>query len=105
MAKITFNPPIHIGDLSGGLDIDQLRVATFSFNMQKSYSDQSKAVLSIGLEHPASGYCYTVTYLDAQALTYARAINTANFSVTPFDAQLLQKLVADGKLPANGTVV
>lgn len=71
MAKIVFNPPIHIGDLSGGLDINEFRVVTFSFNMQKSYADQSKALLSAGLEHPASGYCYTVTYLDAHGLGYA----------------------------------
>ena len=110
MAKITYDPPKVIatssfGDPETNLNVDELRVVALSFNRQKGYeTTQGTAILSVTVEHPASGWVHTVIYQDAQALAYIKAINSANFSAIPLDQRLLEKLVADGKLP-SGTIV
>lgn len=53
--------------------------------------------------HDNSGNGLTVTYNGTQALALMHALNTGNFSVNSLYKQAMQKLVADGKIPA-GTV-
>ena len=101
--EITFTTRPTIGDLENQITIDRLRVVAISFNRQASHVADNTVVLSILLEHPASGWTHNVVYEGAAALAEARLINTGNFTGKSLHTRILEKLLADGKIPA-GTI-
>ena len=101
MAKITFSTPIPVGDLGSSIMVDELVIATISFNRQKSYTSEGKAVLSVGLEHPGSGWVHTITYIDAPALAFINALDKSDFRASSMGRRLLEKLVTDGKIQSG----
>ncbi len=101
--EITFTTPVSIGDLDNQLLIEKLKVVSISFNRQASHEAAGTVVLSVVLEHPTSQWTHNVVYKGAEALTLARLMNTADFSTKSLHTRILEKLVADGKIPA-GTI-
>ena len=101
--EITFTVPLAVGDIDNQITIDRLRVVALSFNRQASHEAAGTVVLSVVLEHPGSTWTHNVVYIGAEALTLARLMNTADFSIKSLHTRILQKLLADGKIPA-GTV-
>lgn len=99
--EITFTTPRNVGDLDNQITIDRLKVVAISFNRQASHEAAGTVVLSILLEHPASGWTHNVVYVGADALVQARLINTGNFTTKSLHTRILEKLLADGKLPAG----
>ena len=101
--ELTLNQPKTIGDFDNSFTVSRLRVAAFSFNRQKGHEAGGTVVLAILLEDPVTGWTHPVLYEGIEALNYAKFINTADFSVKSLHTSILEKLVADGKLPA-GTI-
>ena len=101
--EIIFTTPQTVGDLINQKSVDRLKVAAISFNRQASHEARGTVVLAILLEHPATGVTHNVVYEGAEALNYARFINTGDFSVKSLHTRILEKMLADGKLPA-GTI-
>ena len=101
--EIVFATPPTIGGIDNQIVIDRLKVVAISFNRQASHEVAGTVVLSILLEHPASRWTHNVIYEGAEALTYARLINTGDFSAKSLHTRILEKMLADGKLPA-GTI-
>ena len=101
--EITFTTSKTIGDLDNQITVDRLKVVAISFNRQASHEAAGTVLLSILLEHPATGWTHNVVYEGAEALTYARLINTGDFTAKSLHTRILEKLAADGKLPA-GTI-
>ena len=101
--ELALDQPKTIGDFDNSFTVNRLRVAAFSFNRQKGHEAQETVTLSILLEDPTSGFPVSVDYKGIEALNYAKFINTADFSVKSLHTTILEKLVADGKLPA-GTI-
>ena len=97
--EITLTTPITIGDLDNQTIIDRLKVVAISFNRQASHEAAGTVVLSILLEHPGSGWTYNVVYRGVDALIQAKLINTGDFSTKSLQMRILEKLLADDKLP------
>jgi hypothetical protein len=91
----TLNPPIQVGDLTKAITVSSLKLVSVAINYEDAYTKNGKAVLSICLADPISGYPLNVVYEDASALDMARTIEGQ------VGAELFQKLIADGKLPAG----
>jgi hypothetical protein len=90
--------PQHVGDLNSGINVDQLEIVAISLNLQPSYIGAGgTAVLSIVLQHLASGWQVTFTYRDASALAFWGAIDPA--VAGGLIGAIWNKLVADAKLP------
>ncbi len=104
MTKIQFNPPIEVGDLNNRIQVDEMGLVAFSFNRQLEFESQGQAVLGIMLEHPATRWTHSVAYRDMQALALTNSILRGNFSVRSLDKMLIQKLLADGKIPTGQIV-
>ncbi len=107
--KYVLNPTVVVGDFANQITVTELRLVAFSFNFQKSYTDASKAVMSIMLADQNDDFHVSFTYEDAQALAFAQAINTADFSTVSLTEQIFSKLqtVADseGKTLPPGSIV
>ena len=90
--KYKLNTPATVGDLTNPLTIDEFELHSISMTF-----DPQNPVLSVVLEHKASGWKHVVTYTDSTAVEFwARAYNDE------FDflhGAVLKKLIADGKLP------
>lgn len=89
MATLTLTAPVHVGDLVGGITVDQLELVSVSINLQGA-----TAVVSMMLRHPASGWTHTVTLRGADGDTQWAAIQAA---FPNFEKQILTMLAA--KLP------
>ncbi len=107
--KYVLTTPVVIGDFSGQITVTELRVVAFSFKFQKTDTIQGKGVMSIMLADQNDDYHLMFTYEDAQALTFAQAINTANFSTVSLIEQIFSKLQtvpdSEGKALPPGTIV
>ncbi len=107
--KYVLNTQVVIGDFSNQLTITELRVVAFSFKFQKSDTDAGKGVMSIMLADQNDDYHLMFTYEDAQALAFAQAMDTANFSTVSLTEQIFNKLQtipdSEGKTLPAGTVV
>ena len=101
--EIVFATPPTIGGIDNQIVIDRLKVVAISFNRQASHEAAGTVVLSILLEHSATTWTHNVIYEGAEALAYARLINTGDFSAKSLHTRILEKMLADGKLPA-GTI-
>ncbi len=100
--KISFDTPKDVGGgLGETLIIDEMIVVAISFNRQKANLAEGNATLGILLEHPASGWTENIEIRGADALSEAKKINTGNFSVISLHTRILEKLLADGKIPAG----
>jgi hypothetical protein len=91
----TLTTPITIGDLTSSLTVSSLKLTSISLNFEDAYTQDGIAVLSICLADPVSGYPVNVVYQDASALSMAQTIEAQ------IGAELFQKLIVDGKLPAG----
>ena len=89
------NPTISVGDLNKSITVSSLKLTSISLNYQDVYSKNGTAILSICLVDPVSNYPVNVVYQDASALSMAQTIEAQ------IGAELFQKLIADGKLPAG----
>lgn len=96
----TLSNPIAVGDLTNPITVDQLQLISISLNFEPLYQSAGKAILSVRLIHPTSGYVVNVTYQDATALDFW---NTKMNAAGAVETLVLNKLRADGKLP-NGTI-
>lgn len=107
--KYVLSTPFVVGDMNNQLTITELRVVAFSFNFQKSYTAAGKAPMSIMLADQNDEHHVMFTYEDAQALAFAQAINTANFSTVSLIEQIFSKLQtipdSEGKTLPPGTIV
>ena len=90
-----------VGDIGRKTAIDRFQVAAFSMNRQKNKRDNGEEILSIMVEDPVTGWTYTVVYEGAEARTELKAINIGNFSTVSLHTRILQKLLADRKIPAG----
>ncbi len=97
--ELTLDQPKQIGDLENSFTVSRLRVAAVSFNRQKGHEAQGTVILAVLLEDPVTGWPLSVTYEGAEALSYARFINTADFTAKSLHTRILEKLQADGKIP------
>lgn len=92
--KYKLRVPVTIGDLLNPITIDE-----FEFHSISLTFDPERPVLSMVLEHKASGWKHAVTYVDSSAAEFwARTMEA------PIDAIVkaaIEKLVADNKLPAG----
>lgn len=91
-------PPMHVGDLVGGITVDQLQLVSVSINFDTVYASKGNAILSVILLHPSSGWKHNIVYQDASALTFWNSTMDANSACSN---AIFQKLIADGKLPAG----
>lgn len=107
--KYVLTTPVAIGDFVNQLTVTELRVVAFSFKFQKSDTDAGKGIMSIMLADQNDDYHLMFTYEDAQALAFAQAIDSADFSTVSLTEQILTKLqtIADseGKTLPAGTIV
>ena len=101
MVIYRFNNPVQVGDLSQSVNVDELRLASISLNFENFYAKTGTAILSVVLEHAASGQKLNVVYNDAAALAFWQNLDTATSKIT---TGILNKLQGDGKLPP-GTIV
>lgn len=102
--KITFATPKDVGSgLKDSLIVDEMIVVSVAFNRQKANVAEGFPTLGVLLEHPASGWTEYIEYVGAEALAEAKKINTGDFSTVSLHTRILQKLVADGKIP-TGTI-
>jgi hypothetical protein len=91
--------PAHVGDLNSGITVGNLEIAAISLNLQRAHVSKGRAILSIVLEDPTSGWTTTVTYQDETALAFWAQLG-APVSGALIDA-IWAKLQADGKLPVG----
>ena len=107
--KYVLNVPEPVGEFGQQIIITELRVVAFSFKFQKSDTDAGKGIMSIMLADQNDDYHIMFTYEDAQALAFAIAIDTANFSTVSLTEQIFTKLQtipdSEGKTLPPGTIV
>lgn len=101
MVVYRFTNPVRVGDLEQSVDVDELRLASISLNFENFYAKNGTAILSVVLEHAASGQKLNVVYNDAAALAFWQNLETATGKIS---MAIFTKLQAGGKLPP-GTIV
>ncbi|KKN05808.1 hypothetical protein LCGC14_1083620 [marine sediment metagenome] len=99
--ELLLTNPEEVGDIGSKTMIDRFQVAAFSMNRQKEKRTTGKEILSVMVEDPVTGWTYTIVYEGADARAELKAINIGNFSSVTLHTRILQKLLADGKLPAG----
>ncbi len=90
--KYKLKNPATIGDLANPVLIEELEL----FSMSMTF-DPEEPVLSVVLIHRTSGWKHVVTYTDPTAVEFWAHLYEAEFDF--LRRAVLQKLVADGKLP------
>ncbi len=107
--KYVLTTPEPVGDFGQKTMITDLRVVAFSFNFQKSRTAGGKGLMSIMLADQNDDYHLSFLYEDAQALAFAQAINTADFSAVSLIEKIFRKLQKvpdiEGRTLPPGTVV
>lgn len=107
--KYALTTPFSSGDMTKQISVTEFRLVSFSFNFEKGYTDAGKAVFSVMLTDQNDEYMEVFTYIDAQALAFALAIDTGNFSVVSLTEQIFTKLQtipdSEGKTLPAGTIV
>ena len=101
--EITLDVLQGAGDFDAQIVIDKLRVVSVAYIRQRRHEETDRVSLSVLLEHYDTGWTYNIVYEGADALAYARLINTGNFNTKSLHTRILEKLVADGKIP-TGTI-
>lgn len=101
MVIYRFTSPMRVGDLSQSVMVDELRLASISLNFENFYAKNGTAILSVVLEHVASGQKLNVVYNDAAALAFWQNLDTVTSKISN---DLLRKLQGDGKLPPGQLV-
>lgn len=91
--------PVSIGDLTNQIQIDELELASVSFNFEPERSDFGTAILSIVLVHRLSGHKTNVVYNDESALMFWKQIDAGG----AVEKAVFDKLLSDKKLP-DGTL-
>ncbi len=107
--KYVLATPVTVGDFTNQLIITELRVVSFAFAFRKTSTDLGKATMAISLADQNNAYHVAFVYEDAQALAFALAMDTANFSVVSLTEQIFTKLQiipdSEGKTLPAGTIV
>lgn len=97
------------GDFPNQVTVTELRVVAHSTNFQKEKTDKGEGVFSVMLANQNDEYHMMFTYIDAQALAFALAMDTADFSVVSLTEQIFTKLQtipdSEGKTLPAGTIV
>jgi hypothetical protein len=96
MKTYTLQTPITL-NVGSQASVKSLQLASVSFNFENAYAGKGKAVLSVVLEDPATGYKQNIVYEDDSALALWQRLETS------IESAVFAKLTADNKLPA-GTV-
>lgn len=78
--------------------VDHLEICSISLNFEPERADKGKAVLSVMFVHRPTNFKHNEVYDDATALEFWQTNGAA------LERAVMQKLIADGKLP-EGTVV
>jgi hypothetical protein len=96
--KFKLAKPFIVGDIHNQHEIDELELASISFNFEPAYADKGHANMSVVLVHRKSDYKANVVYReDASALELWKLLNARH----GLAEQIIDKLIADGKLPAG----
>jgi len=101
--EIVFDVQKDIGGFERTVMVDRFRVVGISFTRTALQEAENRVTLGITLEHPETGWIHSITLEGAEAKTLAQQMNTGNFSTKSLHTRILEKLLADGKLPA-GTI-
>src|SRR6266404_1211523 len=92
--KYTLATPVNVGGFDNPLQIDSFEVHSISLTF-----DPQSPVLSVVLEHKASGWKHNVVYRDSTAVEFwARTMEQQLDAVC---RALVEKLAADARLPAG----
>lgn len=101
--KLQLATPQTIGDLGRQIIVDELELKEVSFNLAPSSG--AGALVSVTLWHRNSGHQVHFVYEDAAATAaFWNVVSGLRTAGKPWPQLLLERLQADGRLPA-GTIV
>ena len=99
--KIAFNNPITVGDIGNQKTITSLQLKSLSFNLAGP-KGAPNVLVSLVLTDPVSGYDAYFQYEDSIATAaYFNSVEALQLNGAPWINTLVQRLQADGKLPAG----
>ena len=105
MVTFTLAVPVNVGTLTQPVNVSSLRVTGVWFSTTPELAPLGAAELDITLTDPASGWQETIKYQDASVLAFFAQVAPAPPTGATYEdvmaAAVLQKLTADGKLPAG----
>jgi hypothetical protein len=96
--KFVLDPPVSVGTLSQQITLTELHLTSVAFNFEDHYALNNQAILSVCLVDKNTGYPVNIGYQDGSALALWRTLESE------LTALLLNKMVADGRLPPGSIV-
>jgi hypothetical protein len=102
--EITFIRPVTVGDISSQITIASMKITTIAFNLD-TWKGEGFVGVGITLKDEATGHSVYIDYHDAKdSAEYWAAMETQACPCgcgKPWPQHLLERMIADGKLPAG----
>jgi len=95
--KVRLAQPITVGTIYNQITVKEMEIASVSFNFEPELKKRGKAILSVVLVDPATGWKHNIVIRDATALNVWQAVDKNN----NISRRLLTQILGEGRLPAG----